>query len=100
MNTTDLAIQNVTYPQANYFQEVLSWAITYIQTKPKGWMFYSDQLRDAYRQHDDIHTPAEPRVWGAVIRHLRQTHTITLHTTKIIKPTYAHHRMTNIWKKC
>lgn len=93
-NQTIKSIQSTTFNPLNRFNDLLSFAMDYINTVTE---FTTEKMRLAYSETYQTY-PVEPRAWGAVILELRRKNKIkSSGITKSVNKK-SHHRPIYIWK--
>jgi len=91
----DLALERVKRPERNLYLACLTAAYDWLDTLPDGYTFTAGSL--ARLAALDCLDPAEPRVWGAVMRELRKQRRI-VPTNRITTEGRSHGGVARIWE--
>ena len=94
MKITDY-IEQVKAGRSNYYLQCLQFAKVYIQ---RYKVFTSEDIIEAYLSENQHKTPAEPRVWGAVIRELQRMNVIKHKGFSRYKKPCGHGKPCNVWE--
>ena len=91
------AIHAVTTPDTNYFDRILTRSRWWVKGA-KGQEFTSEQMRIIFEATYASALPAEPRVYGAVIKELHKEGLLEKAGYTTSTNPQAHHRPINVWK--
>jgi hypothetical protein len=94
VQTYEEALHSVTLPPSNYYDNILYFS--------KGWIkeqgqFTTEILRSAYESQTTL-IPAEPRVYGAVVKDLQKEKMIQHSGYTTAQNKQAHNRPISLWK--
>jgi hypothetical protein len=89
-------IEQVKAPDRNFYNECYNYALFWIKNNNK--LFSSEDIIDDYNVIAKK-LPAEPRVWGAVIRELKKQNIITHAGFGVYKKKSGHKKPTNLWQR-
>ena len=90
------ALERVKLPERNLYRDCLTAAYDWLDLMADGVEFTAGQLAEGAWSH--MHRdPAEPRVWGAVVRELRKQRRIEP-TGKISNEGRSHRGIARVWR--
>jgi len=94
MNATDTAIEQVKDGVRKWYNDCLKFALIWITTQST---FTSEDMIQAF---NDSHRfrPAEPRVWGGVVRELKRSGLIRHNGYTTYRGEQGHSKPVNVWK--
>lgn len=95
------AIESTKQPKDNHYMDCLTSAYVYLKYLQKGQTFTSEQLKEqhaAFMSYGFALEPAEPRVWGAVIRQLQKDGRIEHSGFDRYKNPAGHGKPVNVWR--
>ena len=92
----DLALSRVTMPDRNRYMEALEACYDWLDSQRDGVQFTAGQLAECVSARLYA-APAEPRVWGAVIRELHRRKRIR-HTGRISNEGRSHRGIAAVWE--
>ena len=88
-------IDQVIQPKGNYYPACFQFAKVFIQSNET---FTSEDIIEAYIAQNKHKLPAEPRVWGAVLRELRKMDLIECIGFGTYRKKCGHGKPVRIWK--
>ena len=91
------AIEAVTTPPANHFDKIVEWSVRWAKNN-SGQNFTSETLRIFFEIANDNLRPAEPRVYGAVIKAMQKQGLIERIGYVSAANKQAHHRPISLWR--
>ena len=91
-------IEQVKKPAQNYYSNCLAFARVFISRISASKEFTSEDLINAYKFDKKNKTPNEPRVWGAVIKKLKDESLITHVGFVRYKGVQGHSKPSSVWK--
>jgi hypothetical protein len=94
MTSLSKSLEQVVVPIDNYYDNILYFS--------KGWIaqqgqFTTEVLRSAYESQTTL-IPAEPRVYGAVVKDLQKEKMIQHYGYTTAQNKQAHNRPISVWK--
>lgn len=96
IQTYEEALHSVTLPPSNHFDTILAWSRSWVK-QLRGETFTTEQLRAVYERREES-IPAEPRVYGAVLRRLIGEGLIEPIGWEESKNKQAHKRPIRVWR--
>jgi hypothetical protein len=96
VQTYEEALQSVTLPPSNHFDKIVTWCKWWVKGA-HGQTFTTEFLRAVYEA--SAHgVPAEPRVYGAVVKELLKLDLIEAVGWEESKNKQAHKRPIRVWR--